>query len=200
MTPFGLRAMRANAALVHTLPNLSLRLRQDSRTLLHVVSARVERDGVMTVTPCQFRMAVANMFNADRKGRSVAFVGMEVGADPAIDLGANNHARVFAGGMVSTLCGQDVLVGFATTAGTEVCEEVFAAAEDEGRFTGLEREFRLHHDMLVGATVVSIESPIHAVTSTVQLLGALLASCAASEAADLLPLLVATPSNERASE
>ena len=200
MTPFGLRAMRANAALVHTLPNLRLRLRHDTKMLLHVVSAREERDGVMTVTPCQFRNAVANMFDVDRNGRSVAFVGLEIGTDPAINLGANNHARVFPGGIVSTLCGPDILVGFATTAATEQCEEIFLAAEDDGRFVGLEREFRLHHDTLVGATVISIESPIHRVESSVRLLGSLLATCAANEAAELLPLLVATPSNERAAE
>lgn len=155
LDPAGLAALRSAAALVHVAPALRIRLR-DGGDLLATVAAPSPLNGTPRrwISPCAFRMAVADAWSLTRSGRRVGVTGC-LGADPAIDVG------VPAGGATHPLGvhrwadahGSTWRWAAATTGDADTCRAACEALDGDPR-TALVREVRLQVDPLLGCCVL----------------------------------------------
>ena len=123
----GFAALRVAATLVHTVPGLRVRLRDD-----HGVRATVARPpldpadgddtGLTHLSPCGFRKAVVEASLLHQAGRALALLDLD--ADPAIDIGVPPDGRSWPGGIYRVPLEQRWLYAFATTLDAETCHEI----------------------------------------------------------------------------
>lgn len=125
----GFAALRVTATLVHTVPGLRARLRDDRG-----VRATVARHGpdapapsgcepdVVALSPCGFRKAVITAAAEARAGRALALLDLD--HDPAIDIGVPAEGRSWPGGIYRVPLETRWLYAFATTLDPETCHEV----------------------------------------------------------------------------
>jgi hypothetical protein len=124
----GFAALRVAATLVHTVPDLRVRLRD--RDEVRAVVARptgpdagpTDEDGVTHLSPCGFRRAVIEASLLNQAGRSLAL--LDLTSDPAIDIGVPSDGRSWPGGIYRVPLEHRWLYAFATTLGAEACHAV----------------------------------------------------------------------------
>jgi hypothetical protein len=97
-----LGSLRITAALVHALPDVRARVRHDGRTLVEVCRPDgllpVEQSAV-SLTPCEFRCAVAKAHRLQQAGRPLEFAGLLVGGELSIDMAAPPGGAARPGGL-----------------------------------------------------------------------------------------------------
>lgn len=159
----GFAALRVAATLVHTVPGLRARLRDDRGVRATVgrpaPDAGAEADaepGVAALSPCGFRKAVIEASSQVRAGRAVALLDLD--ADPAIDIGVPADGRSWPGGIYRVPLEQRWLYAFATTLDPETCHEVGRPLVDaSGRLPELEA-LGIRGDTDTGVTVLYAEA------------------------------------------
>lgn len=153
MTPVGLVALRRAATLVHTLPGLRVRLRDHGRTLLEV--ARPPLPSGPSIAPCAFRMAVARAHVQLQDGARLAFLGLDEGTAPAVDIGVRSGDAALPGGIYRVAVDAADVHAFATTLTPRHCRDLVRAVG--GPPTA--GDIRLHHDAATEVTLVHTVSP-----------------------------------------
>lgn len=174
MTGAGMAAMRMAATLAHVLPALRVRVRHQGQTLLEVVAHPSGAAGP-AMGACAFRRAVACAHEHSKQGRGVAFMGVPVGEEPAIDIGVRPGDATLPGGVYRVTVGDQTIHGFATTLPPRHCRQALERLADGGHVV------RLHHDAATEVTFV------HTVTATAD---------APPDAAHLAPALEALLADE----
>lgn len=150
-----LAALRQAAALVHVAPSLRVRLRDGERVLATVAApSPLDPPPIRWLSPCAFRVAVADAWSMARDGQPVGVTGC-LGASPAIEVG------VPAGGASHPL-GAHRWPGadrsswrwaVALTGDPDTCRAACEAAGDDPRSVSVE-ELRLRVDPLLGCCVL----------------------------------------------
>ena len=153
--PAALATLREAAALVHAAPALRVRLRDGDRLLATVAApSPLDLAPERWLSPCAFRVAVADAWALASSGRPVGLSGC-LGSEPAVDVG------VPAGGATHPLGvhrwqeadGSSWRWAVATTGRPATCRAVCEAIDDDPR-TALVRDVRLRADPLLGCCVL----------------------------------------------
>ncbi len=152
MTPAGMAVMRIAATLTHALPALRVRIRHRGETLIHVVGHPAEADGP-AIGACAFRWAVVRAHEQSKSGIRLAFMGVPVGEEPAVDIGVCAGDAALPGGIYRVTIGEETIHGFATTLPPRRCRDVLAGLPDSGHVV------RLHHDAGTEVTFVHTVTP-----------------------------------------
>lgn len=162
----GFAALRVAATLVHTVPGLRARLRDDRGVRATVArrpldGAGADGDGAdagtVALSPCGFRKAVIEASAQIRAGRALALLDLD--ADPAIDIGVPADGRSWPGGIYRVPLEQRWLYAFATTLEPESCHEVGRPLVDaSGPLPELEA-LGIRGDTDTGVTVLYAEAP-----------------------------------------
>ena len=143
MRTSALANLRIAAALSHRLA-FSVRLSHADRPVFHVgLTCPADGDDVPCVTPCGFRVAVADAWRLQRQGRIVSLRGMPTGVDAVIDLEPPAGGAAWPGGIYEVPLRDGTLYAFPTTARLDACRRAARPAD-----------FDLHVDPLLGVTVV----------------------------------------------
>lgn len=151
MTPAGLVGLRLAATVAHFLPSLRVRIRHQGTTLLEV--ARVPGGPGPAISPCAFRAAVAKAHQQVQIGVRLAFMGLDHGVQPAVDIGVRTGDAVLPGGIYRVTVGDDTIHGFATTLSARSCRSALVSLPELGR------PLRLHHDPATDVSFVHTSTP-----------------------------------------
>jgi len=122
----GMSALRCAAALVHAVPHVRLRFREGERVVLDVARARVDDEGALHASPCQFRRAVCCAYARALVGRPLRFLDLPGGAVPAIDIGVPSCGAVLPGGVVRVVMGPVLVHVVAVALPEAACRAVLA--------------------------------------------------------------------------
>src|SRR5690349_4710781 len=161
ISPSGFAALRVASTLVHTVPGLRVRLR-DADEVRAVVGRfatdeeATDDEDVRRLSPCGFRKAVIEASLLHQSGRSLAL--LDLGSDPAIDIGVPADGRSWPGGIYRVPLEQRWLYAFATTLDAEACHAVGRPlVEATGPLPELEA-LGMRGDADTGVTVLYAES------------------------------------------
>src|SRR5262245_12932887 len=178
LTPASLTALRRAATVVHALPDLRLRLRHETDTIVEV-----GRWSGATVDPCAFRRWVATIEPDDH------------GADLAVDVGVPSGSAVHLDGSYRIAVDEVDVHAFPSTLPPRACR---AVAEHDGvgwlrhpsATAGL---LHLHHDVLTGITLVQTSTGRDEQVANHPVLDRLVPMLAAEETVRMLAATVRRP-------
>lgn len=142
-------ALRLAASLVHTVPGLRARVRHADRVLLEV--ARAPHPSAPSITPCEFRFAVARGHAQLEAGARLGFLGLDPRADVAVEVGVPPGGATLPGGLYRLPVGDEILHAFATALPLPRCRDLLTTPSIPD---GDPRELHLHHDVATGVTIV----------------------------------------------
>ena len=159
----GFAALRVAATLVHTVPGLRARLRDDrgvratvARRAPDAPAGSASVAGAVDLSPCGFRTAVIEAAAHLRAGRALALLDLD--QDPAIDIGVPADGRSWPGGIYRVPLEQRWLYAFATTLDPETCHEIGRPVVDaSGPLPALEA-LGIRGDTDTGVTVLYAEA------------------------------------------
>lgn len=196
-------ALRRAATLCHAVPAIRVRVCHGGETLLDIsqelshegpLDQGPQGDGTLHLPPCAFRVAVGRAHELREAGRRVAFLGLDAGDAPSIEIGLPCGGEAWPGGIYQVLEGQRFLYLFATTLPPERCRDLLAEGRVDGVVGGqpsaggsFEASTRigLHADDATDVTLVHTDVALgagdDAHTATRHLLERLLATCATEE-------------------
>ena len=187
-------ALRRAATLCHAVPAMRVRVRHGGQTLLEISREHGHDapvgDGTLHLPPCAFRVAVGRAHELRSDGHRMAFLGLDDGEAPSIEVGLPCGGEAWPGGIYQVLEGHRSIYLFATTLPLERCREVLA----DGRVDDLmaahpsaEGAMRVgfHADEATEITLVHTDLPLgateHEHAATRRMLERLLATCATEE-------------------
>ena len=131
ITVDGMRALRISATLAHAAPALRVRLRHGDRAHVEVAAEHgapgaAGGAGLLRLSPCQYRMAVAKGWAMQGLGRPIRL--LDLPGDPAVDVGVPPGGATLATGIHRVPFGGRHLFVTATTLGVDA---VHAAVADD---------------------------------------------------------------------
>lgn len=118
LTDRSLGALRAAAALTHSVPGLRAIIRGGDQPLAEVRRPEGPDQGnptVMALTPCAFRNAVGQAMQHQRDGRRMRFLDLQEGADVAVDIHPPEPGAARSGGLYRTPLDGVQIWAFATS-------------------------------------------------------------------------------------
>jgi hypothetical protein len=187
-------ALRRAATLCHAVPAMRVRVRHGGQTLLEISREHGHDapvgDGTLHLPPCAFRVAVGRAHQMREDGRTMAFLGLDPGEAPSIEIGLPCGGEAWPGGIYQVLEGRRFLYLFATTLPLDRCRDLLAEGDVDDvvashpSVDGATR-IGLHADDATDVTLVHTDAPLGASeaehTATRHLLERLLATCATEE-------------------
>lgn len=137
ITADGMRALRLSATLAHAVPALRVRLRHGGRAHVEVAAGHgspsaptaAEGPGVLRLSPCQYRTAVAKGWAMQGRGRPIRL--LDLPGDPAVDLGVPPGGATLASGIHRVPFGGRHLFVSATTLGVDAVQAAVGEDPDD---------------------------------------------------------------------
>lgn len=202
ITTQGLAGLRIAATLVHGVPGLHLSVRGANGGVAAEVGWSAGRhetcaDRATVLSPCAFRKAVSEAHALHERGRRMAFLDLEPGSDPDVEILLPARGAAFGGGIYRVPLDGRWLFAFGTTLDAPTCREIAADLVEEALPLDMLAALGVRSDEDTGVAIVYAETavrvaphpsrPLPSVVGTddeervVELLQAMLARLAAHE-------------------